>query len=63
MTPEELKALIEKFHNGSRLHHHKIVRELAQELLQVKFENVLLKAMVPEPVHEVHILEDCEKVS
>jgi len=60
-TAEQLSEIIDAFPNDSKRHHHELVRSLAEELLRTKFENVLLKAMVPEPVRQVHILEDCEK--
>ena len=58
MTPEEIKAVIAEFDNGSRRHHHKLVRTLATELLRTKLENVLLKALAD--VEEVH-LTACEE--
>jgi hypothetical protein len=60
-TPEQLSEIVAGFPNGSKKHHHKLVRELAEECLRLGFENVMLAAMVPEPVRQVHILEDCEK--
>jgi hypothetical protein len=58
----ELRKIINDFPNGSKRHHHALVRQLAEQLLQVSLENVLLKTMVPgQPIRDVVQLDPCEE--
>jgi hypothetical protein len=60
LSAQQLRQLADQFPNNSKRHHHKIIRELALEVLQLRFQNQLLKTMVPGQVREPQ-LTPCEE--